>query len=187
MAMFDTIYFDKPYICSHCGAEIGSTQTKVFDQTLSNYHVKDCVSHAEDIRIVKEELFCYKCSKFKDQYVYLAVARGILVGVADTLHDARGMLNDMNLEKMILWYHDLFKKFREESREKSNALGFMRNTVEWFEKGYHKLGEGNDAEKRGLFFSLNKEYLKDAQEPLQAMKKYLAANEKEDEDQDIFF
>ena len=107
--------------------------------------------------------------------------------MADTLQAAQGILNDMNLEKMILWYHDLFKKFRKESRERSNALGFMRNTIEWFEKGYHKLGEENNAEKRGLFFILNKEYLKDAQEPLEAMKKYLAANEKEEEDQGVFF
>jgi hypothetical protein len=186
MGMFDTIHFDKPYTCPHCRGEIASTQTKAFDRTLSNYHVKDCVSHAEEIRIVKEELHCNKCSKSTGQYVYVAVVRGILVGVADTLHAAQGMLNDMNLEKMILWHHDLYRKFREEAREKSRALGFMRNAVEWFEKGYYKLGEGNNAEKRGLFFILNKEYLKDVQDPLEALKNYLAANEKEEEDQDPF-
>jgi len=182
MGVFDTIYFDKAYSCSQCGAEIDSTQSKAFEQTLSNYHVKDCISHAEDLRIVKEELYCNACRKSSGQYIYFAVHRGILVGVADTLPAAQSMLNDMNLEKLILWYHDLFKKLRGEAREKANALGFMRNMVEWFEKGYHKIEEGDDAAKRGLFFIMNKAYLEDAQEPLEAIKKYLTANEKKDEE-----
>jgi len=144
--------------------------------------VKDCVLHAEEIRNVKEELFCEKCSKFSGQYVYIAVHRGILVGVADTLSVAQSMLNDLNLEKMILWYHDLFKECVEEAREKTKALGFMENTVEWFEKGYHKIKEMDDTAKRELFFIMNKEYLKDVQEPLEAMKRYLAAREARDED-----
>jgi len=182
MGMFDTIHFDNAYSCPLCGAEIAATQTKAFDQTLSAYHVKDCVSHAEEIRIVKEDLFCEKCSKFSGQYVYIAVHRGILVGVADTLSAAQSMLNDMNLEKMILWYHDLFKKFGEEAREKTNALGFMENTVEWFEKGHNKIEkieDRDDAAKRELFFIMNKAYLENSREPLEAIKKYLAAKEKQ--------
>lgn len=87
----------------------------------------------------------------------------------------------MNLEKMILWYHDLFKKFIEEDREKTNALGFLENTVEWFEKGYHKIEGRDDTAKQGLFFIMNKVYFEDAQEPLEAIKKYLAARETKDE------
>jgi len=187
MGMFDTIVFDKAYTCTQCGAEVASTQTKAFERTLSHYHVKDCISHAEDIRIVKEELYCGKCSKFEGQYVYIAVVRGILVGVADTLEAAQGMLNDLNLEKMILWHHDLYKKYRQELGRKTRALNFMRNTVNWFEKEYHKLGEGDEAKKRHLLFILNKDYLAEAQEPLEAIKKYLAANEKEDEEEGFFF
>ena len=178
MGIFDTIVFNKAYTCPQCNAEIASTQTKAFEQTLSSYHVKDCISHAEDIRIVKEELFCYKCSSFGGQYVYLVVVRGILTGVADTLQAAQGMLNDLNLEKMILWYHDLFTKYQSESREKHGALNFMSHVVEWFEKGYHKLEEGDAATKGKLLFIWNREHLQDAQEPLEAIKKYLA--EKED-------
>jgi len=187
MGVFDTIYFDKAYPCSQCGAEIDSTQTKAFEQALSHYHVKDCISHAEDIRIVKEELYCNACRKLSGQYVYIAVHRGIVVGVADTLPAAQNMLNDMNLEKMILWYHDLFKKFRKEAREKANALGFMRSTVEWFEKGYHKMDEGDNAANRALFLIMGKEYLKGSQDPLEALKKYLIVKEKKEEDQDLFF
>jgi hypothetical protein len=177
MGMFDTIVFDKAYTCPQCGADIASTQTKAFEQTLSSYHVKDCVSHAEDIRIVKEELFCYKCTHFGGQYVYLAVVRGILVGVVDTLQAAQGMLNDMNLEKIILWYHDLFTRYESELREKHGALNFMRHVVEWFEKGYHKREEGDAAAKGNLLFIWNREQLQDAKEPLEAIKNYLAKKE----------
>ncbi len=179
MGMFDTIVFDKAYICPQCGGEIASIQTKTFEQTLGNFRVKDCISHAEDIRIVKEELFCHKCTHFSGQYVYLAVVRGILVGVANTLQAARSMLDDLNLEKMILWYHDLFARYQSESRAKHGGLNFMRHIVEWFEKGYHKLEEGNDVTKGKSLFVWNREYLQDAKEPLEAIRKFLSEkNEK---------
>ncbi len=185
MGMFDTIVFDKAYVCSQCGAEIASTQTKAFEQTLRHYHVKDCISHAEDIRIVKEELHCSKCSKFVGKHVYITVVRGILVGVADTLQAAQSMLGDMSQEKMILWYHDLFKRYREEARERWNALRFMGHVVEWFEKGYHKIGEADDAAKVRSLFIWDKEYLKEAREPLDAIKRYLTEKEKKDEEPDL--
>lgn len=179
MGMFDTVHLDKSYICSHCGAEIGEIQTKELGEMLSDYHIRDCVSHAEYIRVIKEDLFCFKCSKSNDRYVYLAIVRGLLVGIADSLQDAQTMLTDMNLEKIILWYHDLFSKYRVELREKEKGLRFMRDTIEWFEKGYHKI-PGDHVSKRGLiFFSLNSDYLEGAQDSLEAIKKYLNANTKE--------
>jgi len=63
----------------------------------------------------------------------------------------------------------------------------MRSTIEWFEKGYHKIEEKEDTAKRVLLFIMDKEYLKGAQEPLEALKKYLAVKEKKEEDQDLFF
>ena len=88
MGMFDTIYFDQPYFCPMCQGKIISTQTKAFENLLEDYHVKDCVSHAEEIRIVKEELFCDHCSKYIGLDVYIAVNRGVLIGVAATLEEA---------------------------------------------------------------------------------------------------
>jgi len=79
---------------------------------------------------------------------------------------------------MILWYHDLFKRYRAESHEKRGALNFMSHVVEWFKKGYHKFDEGDDASIQRQLFIWDKEYLKDAKEPLEAIKRYLA--EKED-------
>lgn len=58
MGMFDTIIFDRPFPCAKCGAEIRSDQTKAFECTLDDYHIGDCIAHAEEIRIVGDELYC---------------------------------------------------------------------------------------------------------------------------------
>ena len=182
MGMFDTIYFEKVYSCPFCGSSVDSTQTKEFDRTLTNFHVKNCISHAEDIRVVKEELFCNKCSKFTGKNVYIAVLRGILVGVTDTLQGARRMLDDMNQEKLILWYHDLFKKFREQSREKENYSRFMRNVINWFENEHHKKKKDKKTGIDEFLFIFDKQYLNGAKDPLGAIKRYLAEKQKGEEE-----
>ncbi|MBI5409374.1 MAG: hypothetical protein HZA14_08415 [Nitrospirae bacterium] len=184
--MFDTIYFDKPYLCPNCRAKIDSTQTKAFERTLTSFHVKDCISHAEEIRIVKEELFCNKCSEVTGRHVYIAVFRGILVGVGNSLQEARHMLNDMNLEKLILWYHDLYKKYDGEVRGNEGVLRFLRNVVEWFEQGRHKKKRDKAKGLGDILFLFDKEYLKGAKDPIKAIKKFLAAKQKEKKEVDIF-
>ncbi|RJQ13934.1 MAG: hypothetical protein C4560_13150 [Nitrospiraceae bacterium] len=186
MGMFDTIYFAKPYYCPKCRTRIGSTQTKAFEQTLANFHMTDCVSHAEEIRVVKENLFCNKCSEFTGQYVYIAVFRGILVGVADSLIEARHMLNDMNLEKLLLWYHDLYKNYDKNVRENECMLRFMRNVVEWFEQGRHDKKKGKKAGIDDIAFLFDGEYLKRAKDPLDAIKRFLTARQKEKNERDTF-
>ena len=106
MGMFDTVYLKPPYACSNCGKEIGAVQTKAFEQTLDQFRISDSISHAEDIRIVKEELYCQNCRELPAGFVYLVVNRGILAGIADRLDDAWTVLPEMNLEQMILWYHE---------------------------------------------------------------------------------
>ena len=182
MGMFDTIYFDRHYLCPKCKAKIDSTQTKAFERTLTNFHIKDCVSHAEEIRVVKEELLCDKCSKFTGQHLYIAVSRGILVGVADSLQGARHMLNDMNLEKLILWYHDLYKTYDAEARENAGVLRFLGNVVKWFEQGRHKKKRDTIKGIGDLPFLFDKEYLKGAKDPLESIKRYVAANQKKEEE-----
>ena len=39
-----------------CYGNIESIQVKEFENLLEDYHVKDCISHAEEIRIIKDEL-----------------------------------------------------------------------------------------------------------------------------------
>src|SRR5574341_1444061 len=92
MGMFDTIYFDKPYECPVCQGKIKSAQVKEFENLLEDFHAKDCVGHAEDIRIIKEELFCDHCSEFTGKNVYIAVNRGILLGTAETLEEGKKLL-----------------------------------------------------------------------------------------------
>jgi len=135
MGMFDTINLDRPYPCPNCGKGIDSVQTKAFERILEEYGVGDCISHAEDIRIVKEELYCDACKELQAGYVYFAVNRGILVWIGASLKEARGMLNDLNLEKMILWYHDLYRRYVGERDEKAEYYHFLEELRTRFGKG----------------------------------------------------
>lgn len=76
MGMFDTVYFENPIACAVCQAPIASTQTKVFDCTLDNYRVGDCIAHAEEIRIVRENLYCDACHALNQQVVKAESAEG---------------------------------------------------------------------------------------------------------------
>jgi len=125
MGMFDTVNLDRPYECPNCGKGIDSVQTKAFERILEQYGVRDCISHADDIRIVKEELYCDACKELPAGYVYFAVNRGILVGIGSSLKEARGMLNDLNLEKIILWYHDLYGRYVGERDGKVEYYYFL--------------------------------------------------------------
>ncbi|GFP19080.1 hypothetical protein HKBW3S03_00584 [Candidatus Hakubella thermalkaliphila] len=98
MGMFDTVCFDKAYTCPLCHGKIDSIQVKEFENVLENYRVKDCPSHAEEIRIIKDELFCDTCSKHIGKSIYIVVGRGILLGIVDTLEEAKKLLNDLNLD-----------------------------------------------------------------------------------------
>jgi len=125
MGMFDTIKFDRDYACVKCKSIITSTQTKAFDKTLDEYSVKDCIDHAEEIRIIKEELFCEKCHEFQPNPVYLVVNRGILLGIADSFQKAKEVLDELNTEKLILWYHDLYRKYINQKNETNKYQNFV--------------------------------------------------------------
>ena len=125
MGTFDTIYLDKEYACPMCRGKIDSIQVKEFENILENYHVKDCVSHAEEIRIIKDELFCNCCSKNTSINIYIVVNRGILLGTAETLEEAKKLLNDLNLEKLILWYHELYQRYIGEKGGKDSYKSFL--------------------------------------------------------------
>lgn len=170
MGMFDTIYFDKPYFCPTCQGKIISTQTKAFENVLEDYHVKDCISHAEEIGIVREEIFCDHCSKHTGLNVYLIVNRGIFLGTASTLEEAQKLMSDLNLEKLILWYHDLYKRYIKERREKNSYIRFLDDLHKWFrEKPVEK---SNEAEVRQFLFFSNLSHLKGALDPLESIERF---------------
>jgi len=175
MGLFDTIHFNKPIICKTCGGMIKSVQVKDFAQTLSSYYEKDCIGHAEDIRILKEEVSCPTCSNSASTHVYIPIVRGIIVGVTESFEEAQRMLQDLNLEKLTFWYHDLFRRYRLKDRELSDARGFMQKLVEWYEEGRHTETEADSA-KRILPVFLHEKYLKNEQNPVDAIKKYLVAH-----------
>jgi hypothetical protein len=72
MGTFDPIHFEQPIAYVVCQAPLASTQAKTFDRTLDSYRISDGMVHAEEIRIVREDLYCDVCHASEPQFVYLA-------------------------------------------------------------------------------------------------------------------
>ena len=188
MGMFDTIEFEAPLPCGHCGKPVSSTQTKEFDSLMNRYRIKDCVSHAEDIRIAKEDLWCEDCKEMTSP-VYLVVNRGVLVGVTPSFEEAQRILRYMNYEKLVLWYHDLWKRLTKAAGEARRSRRFIEECAQWFEEGRHleevKVGEKKPL-RLGFFGALS--YVEGAKNPLEALRRYLKENPApEDEASDSLF
>ncbi|MEW6214014.1 MAG: hypothetical protein AB1478_02235 [Nitrospirota bacterium] len=171
MGMFDTVYFDKKYTCPMCYENIESIQVKEFENLLEDYHVKDCVSHAEEIRIIKDELFCSNCSKHVGINIYIVVNIGILLGTAETLEEAKGLLNDLNLEKLILWYHDLYQRYIEERREKDSYKRFLNSLREWYGERLHEKSE--DVTSKRIWLIWNLRHLQGALTPVESVERFM--------------
>ncbi|MBE0479006.1 hypothetical protein IBX65_07835, partial [Candidatus Aerophobetes bacterium] len=170
MGMFDTIYFDKEYNCPSCREKINSTQVKEFENTLEDYHIKDCLAHAENVRIIKKELFCINCKKHIGVNFYIVVNRGILAGVAESLEKAKKLLQELNLEKLILWYHDLYQRYIEERREKESYRKFLNNLREWYGERLYEKPE--DSSKR-LWLIWNLKHFKGALNPVESIERFM--------------
>jgi len=170
--MFDTIYFDKAYTCPKCQKRIYSTQTKAFENLLEGYHVKDCVGHAEEMRIVKEELFCDNCREFIGKSVYIVVGRGILLGITETLEEAKKLLNDLNQEKLVLWYHDLYRRYIGERNEKRSYGRFLEDLREWYGERLHERPEPDSGIER-LRFIWNSRHLKGCMNPVESIERFI--------------
>jgi len=170
--MFDTIYFDKAYTCPKCQKRIYSTQTKAFENLLEGYHVKDCAGHAEEMRIVKEELFCDNCREFIGKSVYIVVGRGILLGITETLEEAKKLLNDLNQEKLVLWYHDLYRRYIGERNEKRSYGRFLEDLREWYGERLHERPEPDSGIER-LRFIWNSRHFKGCMNPVESIERFI--------------
>lgn len=171
MGMYDTIYFDRNFLCPICQRQIDSIQVKEFENLLECYHVKDPVSHAEDIRIVKDELFCNNCLKHTGKHIYIVVNRGILVGIADKLEEGKKLLGELNLEKLILWYYDQYNKYKKERSKKNSYRKFLSDIREWYgEKLYENPPTGLSA----ISFTDNSSHLKGAKDPVESIERFLS-------------
>lgn len=173
MGMFDTILFDQAIPCPKCGAEILSDQTKAFECTLDDYQIGDCIAHAEEIRIVREELFCSQCKQFTGKNYYLAVYRGILAGIEEDLESAEHRLRTFGFETLVLWYHDLYARLQNALGDAHRSEVFMHDLCEWFEKGYDRLTEEQRTDPL-LLFLWNREILESSPDPLAALRQFLA-------------
>jgi len=172
MGMFDTIYFDKAYTCPICQRKIYSVQTKAFENLLEGFYMKDCVGHAEEMMIIKEELFCDNCSKFIGKNVYIVVGRGILLGITETLEEAKKLLNDLNQEKLILWYHDLYRRYIGERNERRSYGGFLEDLREWYGERLHERPETDSGIERTRFIR-NSRHLKGALNPVESIERFM--------------
>lgn len=183
MGMFDTIIFDRPIPCAKCGAEIHSDQTKAFECILGEYRIGDCIAHAEEVGslgcrcIVGDDLYCGACKAFSTRY-YLAVYRGVLVGIEQEREAAEALVRSFNFEKLLLWYYDLYHKRQHALADNRRAEAFMRQVCEWFEGGYDKQApEGLGS----LRFFLSRDILAKSETPLAALRHFLAQREAEAE------
>ena len=174
MGMFDTVYFDKARTCPLCQGKIYSVQTKAFENMLEDFHVKDCIGHAEEIMILKDELFCDNCSKFTGKSIYIVVGRGILLGITDTLEEAKKLLNDLNQEKLLLWYHDLYQRYIGERKEKHSYGRFLEDLREWYGERLYERPE-TDAFER-IRFILNSSHLEGALNPVESIERFMTYN-----------
>jgi len=169
MGMFDNVNLGRSYECPNCGKGIDSVQTKAFERILEEYGVGDCISHAEDIRIVKEKLYCDACRGLPAGYVYFAVNRGILVGIGSSLKEAKGMVNDLSLEKMILWYHDLYGRYVGERDEKVVYQHFIHELETRFGKGDREEGTQISSSLAGLRYG---RYMRGAGDAVEAIEQF---------------
>ena len=180
MGMFDTIHFEQPIACVACQASIPSTQTKAFECVLDDFHIGDCIGHAEEIHIVREGLYCNACHAYDQQFVYLAVYRGILVDIALDLPAAEAQLRSFSFERLILWYHDLYAKRMAERRDRLEIERFLHDVAQWYEEGYDRLSQ-EERDKRRLFFFLHRSILENAASPIVAIRAYLDQQKTGDE------
>ena len=184
MGMFDTIHFEQPLACSVCQAPIAATQTKAFECLLDDFRIGDCVGHAEEIRIVRERIYCNVCRGVDQPSVYFVVYRGILVDVALDLPAAEAQLRSFSFERLILWYHDQYAKRVAERRDRREVERFLHDVVRWYEEGYDQMTPEDRAEQRllSLLFFHNRDLLESAADPVAAVRAYLAELEKETEE-----
>lgn len=180
MGMFDTIHFEQPLACSICQAPIAATQTKAFECLLDDFHIGDCVGHAEEIRIVRERIYCNVCRGVDLPSVYFVVYRGILVDVALDLPAAEAQLRSVSFERLILWYHDQYAKRVAERRNRGEVERFPREVVRWYTEGYDRMTpEEREQKPLSLLFLRHRDLLAAADDPVAAVRAYLAERSQE--------
>lgn len=106
MGMFDTVYFDKPFTCRSCGAEIDQVQTKVFEPGLRDYRTGDVVAGSPVLNgVLREDLYCAACNTAV-QPVYFAVWHTLLVGTWESPEEAERRVDSVDRAQLLDWLAD---------------------------------------------------------------------------------
>ena len=171
MGMFDTVHLDRAYTCPGCRGTIHSVQVKVFENQLETFRTKDCTGHAEEMRIIKEELFCDRCREDIGKSIYIVEGRGILLGITDSLGEAQRLLNDLNQEKLVLWYHDLYQRYIAERREKHSYQRFLEDLGEWYGERLYEYVETDSTTE--LRFIWNSRHLMGTLSPVESIERFM--------------
>ncbi|MEA3323948.1 MAG: hypothetical protein U9Q37_02260 [Euryarchaeota archaeon] len=169
--MFDTVHLDRAYTCPGCQKTIHSVQVKAVENQLETFRTKDCTGHAEETRIIKEELFCDRCREDIGKSIYIVEGRGILLGITDSLGEAQRILNDLNTEKLVLWYHDLYQRYIAERREKHSYQRFLKDLVEWYGERLYESVETDSATE--LRFIWNSRHLRGTLSPVESIERFM--------------
>ena len=129
-------------------------------------------------------MYCSQCRSETGKRYYLAVYRGILVGIEQEREAAEALLRSFSFEKLLLWYHDLYQTRERPRADNRHAEAFMRNVCEWFERGYDKMAPEDEPKRRWLFI-WDRDVLEQSDSPLAALRRFLAeraAQEKSGDD-----
>jgi hypothetical protein len=170
MGLYDTIVLEKQYFCPVCGRRIYSVQVKDFDPSLRTYRFGDCISDPDDVRLVKKELFCDACREFTGEHVYVAIARGILMGSAKNLEEAGHLIGSVNIEKLLLLCRSLYKRYELCRVRRGQILGYLDSLCEWYGRQLYRK-EKSDPERKWLFRGLEFEGI---ETPLEALNAFVA-------------
>ena len=188
--MFDTIHVKVPLICTVCGAEVRSLQTKEFDCIMAHYKIGSVLSGSAVLTgIIKEMLWCDACHKAGqpsfDSPVYIVIWHSLLAGVEQDLAKAEARLAAVDRLDLIGW---LDEAQREAARWRRHYHDLHHDVQRWHEHlaraaAPEPEATGATAEPRRAlrrFFDLPEEILT-APDPLAAI---LAANQHADDESD---
>ena len=126
MGMFDTIYFESPFMCPRCHGEIHHVQTHHFDEIMADYHVGSIVSSPVLSGILKEELWCDHCYKLNPTErqeatpVYIVIWHSVLAGVDLNLKSAEARLAAVDRLDLIGWLDEAQRDARRWKRRFSS-------------------------------------------------------------------
>ena len=106
MGMFDTIIFDLRSPCPIVGRDPLRTDQglRVHARRLPHRRLYRGRPGDPDCR---RRVVLLTCRSETGKRYYLAVYRGVLVGIEQEREAAEALLRSFNFEKLLLWYHDL--------------------------------------------------------------------------------